>query len=70
MSTDSDDDIKNTDNISTDNNNNNDTDNNSEDDIELDGDEAKLKMLKNLKYDFASYEIKYIYDTIWYYFFQ
>lgn len=61
MSTDSDDEIQNTENISTDNNN--DTENNSEDDIELDGDEAKLKMLKNLKYDFASYEIKYIYDT-------
>lgn len=64
MSTDSDDDIQNTDNISTDNNdNNNDTENNSDDEIELDSDEAKLKMLKNLKYDFASYEIKYIYDT-------
>ena len=35
----------------------------SESEIELDSDEAKLKMLKNLKYDFASYEIKYIYET-------
>lgn len=35
----------------------------SESEVELDADEAKLKMLKNLKYDFASYEIKYIYET-------
>ena len=35
----------------------------SESEVELDSDEAKLKMLKNLKYDFASYEIKYIYET-------
>jgi hypothetical protein len=55
--TDSEDDIQNTDT------NSNFTDNNSEDELELDEDEAKLKMLKNLKYDFASYEIKYIYDT-------
>ena len=34
-----------------------------EDEIDFDSDEAKLKMLKNLKYDFASYEIKYIYET-------
>lgn len=34
-----------------------------ETEIELDSDDAKLKMLKNLKYDFASYEIKYIYET-------
>lgn len=55
--TDSEDDIQNTDTAS------NSTDNNSEDELELDSDDAKLKMLKNLKYDFASYEIKYIYDT-------
>jgi hypothetical protein len=35
----------------------------SDSEIELDSSEAKLKMLKNLKYDFASYEIKYIYET-------
>jgi hypothetical protein len=35
----------------------------SESEVELDTCEAKLKMLKNLKYDFASYEIKYIYET-------
>lgn len=35
----------------------------SEDELDLDSNEAKLKMLKNLKYDFASYEIKYIYET-------
>jgi hypothetical protein len=35
----------------------------SDEEIELDSDESKLKMLKNLKYDFASYEIKYIYET-------
>ena len=34
-----------------------------DEEFELDSDEAKLKMLKNLKYDFASYEIKYIYET-------
>ncbi len=34
-----------------------------EEEIDLDSDESKLKMLKNLKYDFASYEIKYIYET-------
>lgn len=39
------------------------TESESESEIELDSDEAKLKMLKNLKYDFASYEIKYIYET-------
>jgi len=36
---------------------------NSEEELVLDSDEAKLKMLKNLKYEFASYEIKYIYET-------
>ncbi len=35
----------------------------SDEEIELDSNESKLKMLKNLKYDFASYEIKYIYET-------
>lgn len=37
----------------------------SESDVELElgEDDAKIKMLKNLKYDFASYEIKYIYET-------
>lgn len=35
----------------------------SDEELVLDSDEAKLKMLKNLKYDFASYEIKYIYET-------
>jgi hypothetical protein len=30
---------------------------------ELDSNESKLKMLKNLKYDYSSYEIKYIYET-------
>ena len=55
--TDSEEDIQNT------NTNSNFTDNNSEDELELDENDAKLKMLKNLKYDFASYEIKYIYDT-------
>lgn len=35
----------------------------SEEEIELDEDESKLRMLKNLKYDFASYEIKYIYES-------
>ncbi len=34
-----------------------------EEEIDIDSDESKLKMLKNLKYDFASYEIKYIYET-------
>lgn len=33
----------------------------SEDSVDLN--DAKLKMLKNLKYDYASYEIKYIYET-------
>ena len=53
------------DNSDDDSNNQNaqDTDNASDEEIELDSDEAKLKMLKNLKYDFASYEIKYIYET-------
>lgn len=33
-------------------------------DIEsIDDDQNKIKMLKNLKYDFESYEIKYIYET-------
>jgi len=35
----------------------------SDSEIELDDNEAKIKMLKNLKYDFSSYEIKYIYET-------
>lgn len=35
----------------------------SEVELELGAEDAKLKMLKNLKYDFASYEIKYIYET-------
>jgi hypothetical protein len=35
----------------------------SDEELVLDSDESKLKMLKNLKYDFASYEIKYIYET-------
>jgi hypothetical protein len=39
------------------------TEQESDTEIELDSNEAKLKMLKNLKYDFASYEIKYIYET-------
>ena len=36
-----------------------------EEEVEEDEDQEKLKikMLKNLKYDFASYEIKYIYET-------
>ena len=53
----SEDDIQNIDTAS------NSTDNNSEDELELDSDDAKLNMLKNLKYDFESYEIKYIYET-------
>jgi hypothetical protein len=36
---------------------------NSESEDSYDSNEAKLKMLKNLKYDYASYEIKYIYET-------
>ncbi len=39
------------------------TEQESDTEIELDSNDAKLKMLKNLKYDFASYEIKYIYET-------
>jgi hypothetical protein len=45
------------------------TPNESEPDTELDSEsdsdesEKKIKVLKNLKYDFASYEIKYIYET-------
>ena len=35
----------------------------SEEEFDFDSDESKLKMLKNLKYDYASYEIKYIYET-------
>jgi hypothetical protein len=68
VSVDSDDDVNN-DDVNNDDVNNDDTqstntnDNNSEDELELDENDAKLKMLKNLKYDFASYEIKYIYDT-------
>jgi hypothetical protein len=34
-----------------------------EDSDEEDLEKQKVKMLKNLKYDFASYEIKYIYET-------
>ena len=33
------------------------------DEEEVDQEKLKIKMLKNLKYDFASYEIKYIYET-------
>jgi hypothetical protein len=49
--------------FNSDNNDNNNDNNN--DDIEslINDDDAKLKMLKNLKYDYASYEIKYIYET-------
>jgi hypothetical protein len=39
-----------------------DEDNEEEDDDE-DEEKVKIKMLKNLKYDFASYEINYIYET-------
>ena len=34
-----------------------------DDDDNGDDEKIKIKMLKNLKYDFASYEIKYIYET-------
>jgi hypothetical protein len=39
------------------------TPNESEPESESDESEQKIKVLKNLKYDFASYEIKYIYET-------
>jgi len=35
----------------------------SETEENYDSNDAKMKMLKNLKYDYASYEIKYIYET-------
>ena len=38
-------------------------DNDDIDEEEVDQEKLKIKMLKNLKYDFASYEIKYIYET-------
>jgi hypothetical protein len=41
-------------------------DSDDEDDVNTDDEDmekVKIKMLKNLKYDFASYEIKYIYET-------
>jgi hypothetical protein len=37
--------------------------NDEDDEDNIDEEKIKIKMLKNLKYDFASYEIKYIYET-------
>ena len=39
------------------------SENSEEDEEDEDTEKMKVKMLKNLKYDFASYEIKYIYET-------